>query len=149
MNIDDLLTRYFEGETTTEEEKQLRAFFASGQVPKRLAVYQPMFAFFDEEIRKKQPEQAPIPHPAARRRRLYYLASGMAAAILLLLGLRQAFFASGADDPCLCSPNYVVINGRCYTDMQKARSLAFEALREVAAPAGDYFPGRELFDDEE
>ena len=43
-------------------------------------------------------------------------------------------------DPCFCSDNYVVINGRCYTDIHKVRSLAIEALQEVATSANDYFP---------
>ena len=29
---------------------------------------------------------------------------------------------------------------RCYTDIHKVRSLAIEALQEVATPADDYFP---------
>lgn len=31
--IEELLERYFEGETSAAEEKQIRAFFASGEVP--------------------------------------------------------------------------------------------------------------------
>ena len=31
--MEDLLERYFEGETYAEEEKLIRAFFASGEVP--------------------------------------------------------------------------------------------------------------------
>ncbi|MDR1938759.1 MAG: hypothetical protein LBQ73_09740 [Tannerellaceae bacterium] len=146
MNIDDLLTKYFEGETTADEERQLRSFFASGRAPQHLAAYKPMFAYFDEEIGKRQ---AAARASSLRRRRLYGLAAGVAAAALLLLGIRQAFFSSGTEDPCLCSANYVVINGHCYTDMQKAHSLAFEALREVATPDDDFFPGSALFDDEE
>ena len=36
--------------------------------------------------------------------------------------------------------NYVVINGRCYTDIHKVRSMALEALQEVAIPTDAYFP---------
>ena len=32
MDIDELLNRYFEGETSSEEERELRAFFTSGNV---------------------------------------------------------------------------------------------------------------------
>jgi hypothetical protein len=146
MNIDDLLNRYFEGETTSEEEKQLRAYFASGKAPQRLARYQPMFAYFDEEIRKEQ-EQEQIKTPLNRRKLIYWI-SGIAAGVLLLIGIRQAFLPA-LPDPCLCSGNYVIINGRCYTDMDKVRSLALEALQEVAIPADAYFPDSNLFDDQE
>ena len=32
------------------------------------------------------------------------------------------------------------IRDSCYTDIHKVRSLAIEALQEVATPADDYFP---------
>jgi hypothetical protein len=133
MDIDELINKYFEGETSGEEERRLRAFFASGKAPQRLAVYKPMFAYFDEEIRKKQEKQGKQGkgRPAARRNILYGL-SVAAACLVLLLGI--TYFLSGPD-PCLCSGNYVVINGRCYTDMQKVKELAFDALQEVATPA--------------
>ena len=35
--IEELLERYFDGETSAAEEKQIRAFFASGEVPEHLA----------------------------------------------------------------------------------------------------------------
>ena len=35
MDIDELLNRYFEGETSSEEERELRAFFTSGNVPSK------------------------------------------------------------------------------------------------------------------
>ena len=50
--IEELLERYFEGETSAAEEKRIRAFFASGEVPEHLAVYAPLFAYFDEEIER-------------------------------------------------------------------------------------------------
>ncbi|MDR1200989.1 MAG: hypothetical protein LBL58_05070 [Tannerellaceae bacterium] len=129
MNIDELLNKYFEGETSEEEERRLRAFFASDKVPRRLAVYKPMFAYFDEEIRKRRgkPERN---RPAIRRGILYGISA--AACLVLLLGIKPFFFPP---DPCLCSENYVVINGRCYTDIQKVKEFAFDALQEVATPA--------------
>ena len=41
MNIDELLNRYFEGETSAEEEQKLRRFFASDNVPENLSAYKP------------------------------------------------------------------------------------------------------------
>ena len=70
-------------------------------------------------------------------RSVLYLVSGIAASFLLLLGLNHLL---NPVDPCFCSDNYVVINGRCYTDIHKVRSMALEALQEVATPADEYFP---------
>ena len=144
MDIDELLNRYFEGETSSEEERELRAFFTSGNVPDRLAVYTPMFTYLEEESRKeRQPDEALIPidedilfmldaekveeKKTFTLRSVLYLVSGIAASFLLLLGLNHLL-------------NYVVINGRCYTDIHKVRSMALEALQEVATPTDEYFP---------
>ena len=77
--IEELLERYFEGETSAAEEKQIRAFFASGEVPEHLAVYAPLFAYFDEEIERDAeaqvgepdlgPEPVSVPFRSANRKR--------------------------------------------------------------------------------
>lgn len=154
MDIDELLNRYFEGETSAEEELRLRAFFSSGNVPERLAVYMPMFAYFEQEsLKAEQPAEGMIaidediramledkPEETGKAfglRPVLYLVSGIAASFLLLLGLNHLL---NPVDPCFCSDNYVVINGRCYTDIHTVRSMAMEALQEVATPADEYFP---------
>lgn len=142
MNIDDLLNKYFEGETSCEEEQCLRNYFASDNVSQHLLMYKPMFTYFSEEIGKQQQKK---PKTFPLRRKIMYYASGIAAAILLIIGIKQTLFAP---DPCLCSGNYVVINGRCYTDMEKVRELAFEALQEVATSDDEYFLGN-IFNDNE
>lgn len=53
-NIEELLNKYFEGETTCEEERQLRRFFAKGLVPEHLEVYCPMFAFLGKRRKTVQ-----------------------------------------------------------------------------------------------
>ena len=74
MDIDELLNRYFEGETSSEEERELRAFFTSGNVPDRLAVYTPMFTYLEEESRKeRQPDEALIPMRKRWRKRRHLL----------------------------------------------------------------------------
>lgn len=59
--IEELLERYFDGETSAAEEKQIRAFFASGEVPEHLAAYAPLFAYFDEEIERDAEAQVGEP----------------------------------------------------------------------------------------
>ena len=54
MNIEELLNKYFEGETNCEEERELRRFFTQGIVPEHLQMYGPMFAFFSEENRQSK-----------------------------------------------------------------------------------------------
>lgn len=48
-DIQALLDRYWEGETTLEEERALKAYFASGQVDERLRAVAPLFQVLRDE----------------------------------------------------------------------------------------------------
>ena len=61
MNIEELLNKYFEGETNCEEERELRRFFTQGIVPEHLQMYGPMFAFFSEENRQSKIAGSGVP----------------------------------------------------------------------------------------
>lgn len=88
MNIEELLNKYFEGETTCEEERELRRFFTRGIIPEHLQMYRPMFAFLNEENRQSKTAVPEVPKTSVPlRRRLLYIFSGMAAGILLILGI--------------------------------------------------------------
>lgn len=39
MNIEELLNKYFDGDTTCEEERELRRFFTQETVPEHLKEY--------------------------------------------------------------------------------------------------------------
>jgi hypothetical protein len=47
--IEKLLDKYFEGETTRSEEEKLREFFASGNVPEQWRKLEAYFSFIDQE----------------------------------------------------------------------------------------------------
>ncbi|MDD4514555.1 hypothetical protein [Massilibacteroides sp.] len=134
MRIEELLEKYFEGETSSIEEGEIRRYFASKDIPSHLSAYKPLFAYIDEE-------RAIIPnHPSPIRKNkriVTYLLSGVAAASLLILGIRSIYTSNKTR---YCAENYVMINGRCYTDIHKIRNMALDALREVATPADEYFP---------
>jgi hypothetical protein len=49
-HIDLLLERYFNAETTLEEEARLRAFFCSDDVPARLEQWRNLFVVADDEV---------------------------------------------------------------------------------------------------
>jgi len=133
--IEELLDKYFEGETSSAEEKELRKFFSSGDVPEHLMVHKPLFAYFDEEIKKE--EATIIKKRMPERRKVLLWVSGVAAAVLLLLGIGQLYIFPGKT---FCSENYVVINGRCYTDPHTIREHALNALQEITTNERDLFP---------
>lgn len=45
--IDKLIEKYFDGNTSCEEERALRRFFTHEEVPPRLAIYRPLFVYLD------------------------------------------------------------------------------------------------------
>lgn len=137
MNIEELLNKYFEGETTCEEERQLRQYFAEGMVPEHLEVYRPMFAFFDKE--KESPEQLPLVKVADRnitsfRRRLIFGFSGLAAGLLIILAI------AGTTRYLNPTPkNYVIIDGECYTNAELVHEEALAAFQEVRLSEEEVF----------
>jgi hypothetical protein len=150
-DIEDLLERYFEGLTSAEEEKMLRHFFTFGEVPRKLTLYTPLFAYFDAEIRKATMDD-PVENeryqpdrglrrlnakPSNNRKKLGLWISGVAACAAMLAGL---FFFDPPTKKCTGSGNYVIINGRCYTDATTVRAAALKTLREISSDDSDIFP---------
>lgn len=96
-----LLDRYFEGETTLEEEAQLRrAFQQKEELPEDLLPFRPLFRYFEQERDAQlgqgfeqrlleQINEKPEVRPTATVRRLpvQRWAVGIAAAVVLALGL--------------------------------------------------------------
>ncbi|MDR2534260.1 MAG: hypothetical protein LBC81_05770 [Tannerellaceae bacterium] len=148
MNIDDLLEKYFDGNTSHSEETALRQYFRSNNIPERLEPYRPMFAYFDKESERRQQTAGSIPparKPLARKAAVRW---SVAAAVAILAVVLAQRLIPPAADPCICSAHYVIINGQCFTDADKARSMALEALRDMAAPARDLFPENNFLEDD-
>ncbi len=131
MKIDELLDKYFEGETSCEEERRLRRFFTEEQVPEHLQVYRPLFLYLNQEttsIAGPKEKQKKLPSgKSSRFYRISYAISGVAAGLLLLLGVAKIIFPiSGTPE------NYVVIDGKRYTDEKLVEAKALEALQNAS-----------------
>lgn len=50
--INQLLNRYWEGETSLEEEDILRAFFSQDNIPTELMRYKPLFSYEADEAKR-------------------------------------------------------------------------------------------------
>ena len=48
-DIDQLLEKYFEGESSLDEEKTLRQYFSQGNVAKEYMQYKPLFVYLNNE----------------------------------------------------------------------------------------------------
>jgi hypothetical protein len=81
-HIQALLEKFWEGETTLEEERQLKGYFASEQVDERLKQYMPLFQAIREEqtVQLNKPKLIPI-----RPNQYNWQGWAVAASIALLL----------------------------------------------------------------
>lgn len=137
MKIEELVNKYFDGETTCEEERELRKFFTQEKVPEDLKMYGPLFAFFEEENRQQTTRNevtAPLPRKTVTFRiRLTYALSGIAAGLLLLMGIARIHRHFNA-----LPDNYVIIDGKCYTDETLAREQAIAAFQNVSMDEDEF-----------
>ena len=115
--IEELVEKYFNGQTTCTEERALRRTFAKGKVPKHLEVYRPLFAYIDKEAESHA--------HAITRPKLVYWAGGLAAGLALCLVLARFLPRTGEAE------NYVIINGERYTAPALVQAKAREALHNV------------------
>ncbi len=78
-DIEALLDKYFDAETSLEEEKILKAYFRSGEVEPHLESYRPLFAFFDAgKVEKSTREKDFLPaHSPVRLRKWLSLAASI------------------------------------------------------------------------
>ncbi|KAA6348704.1 hypothetical protein EZS27_003848 [termite gut metagenome] len=135
MNIEKLLDKYFEGETSCEEERKLRRYFTQNiMLQEHLQTYRPLFAYLDIEI-KHNSMNDPKRKAIVSKRTLMYMFGGIAAGLLLILGI------SGINQHHnIHSGNYVLIDGKQYTDINLVRELAMSAFTNVC------FSQEEIFD---
>jgi len=81
--IENLLEKYFEGETTIAEEKELKIYFSSSDVAQHLEHYRGMFGYFSAA--KEQKFEKELPSKITTKKKVAWLS--IAASIVILLGL--------------------------------------------------------------
>lgn len=141
MKIDELLNKYFEGETSCEEERELRRYFTeTDRLPEHLQAYRPLFAYLEQEANataetQKTPEPQPPSRKPARLHRMLYAWSGIAAGVLLLAGVAR-MLSPLPDTP----ESFVIIDGKRYTDTKLAEAKAQEAM-QIAGFTDEYLDG--------
>jgi hypothetical protein len=124
-DITFLLEKYFAGDTSLQEEKILRDFFAAGNVDAGLKHYAPLFQYLNIERACPQPVAYAFPKRRGRKRFLYAISS-IAAGIALLAG---GYFFSLPEEPRpLCEGTFVMINGKCFQDAETIAHYTAKAL---------------------
>ena len=80
-NIEELLQKYNNAETSLKEEAQLKSYFASDAVAPHLEHYKPLFNYFLQSQQEQYTKDVPL---NTKKTRLYQWISVAAVAVLML-----------------------------------------------------------------
>jgi hypothetical protein len=127
QHIETLLERFFEGDTSNQEEQELYAFFARRDLPDHLMPYKEMFGYFETGIAQ---EVAAVESPAPVRkvpfvRRWLWAGIAIAASLSLFLLLNNQEVAKEEGDFNPYAGSYIIRNGvRTEIPEEVARELS-------------------------
>ena len=93
--IEKTLNNYFEGETSSAEENELKAYFASSNVAQHLEQYKSVFGYFSQA--QSQQFKATIPLKAKKRTNVAWLS--IAASVVVLLGIATFMYTNTTAKP--------------------------------------------------
>lgn len=124
-NIEKLIDKYFEGETSIAEENELKLYFSSSDVAQHLKQYQPMFGYFAQA--KEQQFTQEIPLQTKKRNVVMWLS--IAASVVILLGAGMFKYLENSSTP----NQFVACNAEDSPELaleqtQKALALVSEHL---------------------
>lgn len=135
-SIEYLLDRFFEGQTSNEEERALYDFFARPDIPAHLERYREVFGYFESGIAldfSETPElRLPVKESSNKRKIGWAIAVCVAASLLLFL-VNQLFM--GTEE--VINPyegSYIVRNGYVVTDLDRIQP-EIEAIYQAAEAA--------------
>jgi len=124
--MNELIDKYFSGETTLTEEKELKRYFLSGKLNPEHVPYRPLFEAYDDELHETATFPLKKVIPLQRNVKRFWIQSisltGIAAALLLTLWVYQ---------PQEKEENYAVISGTRIDDTEFVEKYATEKMNKV------------------
>lgn len=125
--IEIILEKYFQGESTIAEEKQLKDYFSSPNVAQHLQQYQPLFGYFSQvkeqkstyELKSIDRTGTAIP-PQTKKRNVAWLSIAASAVVLLGIG---AYYVSENNTPVVAQTELGT-----YDDPEEALAATQKAL---------------------
>lgn len=132
-----LISDFFEGKTSLDQERRLYAFFQTGDVPPELEPYRKMFTAFGslDYVRTADvtDDSAVKPRPRTRyMRNLWLTISGAAAAVMIVIGSMAAYdYAMRQEAERIYAGSYVIINGQRINDIDRIRPFIEQSLSEA------------------
>jgi hypothetical protein len=87
--IENILEKYFQGETSIAEENELKEYFSSPNVAQHLEQYKPIFGYFSQVKEQKSTQEIPL---QSKKRNVAWLS--IAASVVVLLGVGTFMYVS-------------------------------------------------------
>lgn len=117
--IENILEKYFQGETSIAEEKELKDYFSSPNVAQHLEQYKPMFGYFSQVKEQKSTQEIPL---KTKKRNVAWLS--IAASVVVLLGVGTYFYVSEKN----AAPAVAQTELGTYDDPEEALAATQKAL---------------------
>jgi hypothetical protein len=92
--IENLIEKYFYGETSIAEENELKVYFSSTDVAQHLKQYQPVFGYFSQA--KTEQFKATIPLKSKKRNLVVWLS--IAASVVVMFGIGTFMYNQTNDE---------------------------------------------------
>jgi len=81
-NIEKIIEKYFDGNTTLQEEQSLRSYFQQNEVAPQLEVYRSYFGYLDQEKKPQFEKQIRLPQKNTKK-----YSWSLVAAIVIISGI--------------------------------------------------------------
>jgi len=92
--IEQLVEKYFEGETSIAEENELKVYFSSSDVAQHLKQYQSIFGYFNQAKAEQFKVKIPL---HSKKRSLTWLS--IAASVVVLFGVGTFMYMNSTETP--------------------------------------------------
>jgi hypothetical protein len=138
-NIEELINRFFDGQSSNKEERELYAFFSGENIPEHLLSFKPVFAYFETGINEefKQPKIMQVSKYQLNNRKILLWVGGIAASLLLLLSIRF-FYAFDTQNLDPYEGSYIIRNGIKITDPEIVRPEIEKTLEMAMRQQAEY-----------
>lgn len=116
--IEIVLEKYFQGETTIAEEKELKNYFSSQNVAQHLQQYQPLFGYFSQVKEQRSTQEISL---QTKKRNVAWLS--IAASAVVLLGIGTYYISEKKTAPAVAQTELGT-----YDDPEEALAATQKAL---------------------
>ena len=135
-HIETLLERFFEGQTSNDEERQLYLFFGQEELPDELVQYKQVFKYFESglvdelEAVKEMRKDTKTRHLSVTKKR-WFVWGSVAASVLLIL-FSTLFYFDHIESAAPLAGSYIIRNGVRITDLDLIRPELEATLQSIS-----------------